>query len=216
MPPSNSPRIAVVADAHFHDLRGDYGLPECGENGSCMAARMLADTARSTRVFNESDGALRFTLDDIAARGIRHVVLLGDYSDDGQVATVAGVRQLLDDYASRFGMRFYATVGNHDIFGEHGRHRSKRFLTATGGYRVATSDSNVTDTHAQTINLTPSMYCGGYPEGLRALPNVGFFAVLMIYIGKRLLGKMMILRQGATRCDPRTAGSCATLWMPPI
>ena len=98
MPPSNTPRIAIVADAHFHDLHGDYGFADSAENGGRLAARMLADTARSTRVFNESHGALRFTLDDIAARGIRHVVLLGDYSDDGQIATVAGVRRVLNDY----------------------------------------------------------------------------------------------------------------------
>lgn len=175
MPPSKSPRIAVVADAHFHDLYGDYGFPGIPESGKRVAARMLADTARSTRVFNESHGALRFTLDDIAARGIRHVVLLGDYSDDGQIATVAGVKRILDDYSSRFGMRFYATVGNHDIFGEHGRHRSKRFLTATGGYSVATSDPDVSDAHAQMVSLTQRMYCEGYPEGLRGLPDIGFF-----------------------------------------
>jgi 3',5'-cyclic AMP phosphodiesterase CpdA len=175
MPPSDSPRIAVIADAHFHDLYGDYGFPGVAHGDRHMAVRMLADTARSTRVFNESDGALRFTLDDIAARGIRHVVLLGDYSDDGQVATVAGVRRVLDDYSSRFGMKFYATVGNHDIFGEHGRHRSKRFLTATGDYSVATSDPDVTDAHARTVDLTSYMYCEGYPEGLGALPDVGFF-----------------------------------------
>jgi len=175
MPPSKYPRIAVVADAHFHDLYGDYDFPGIPDGERSMAVRMLADTARSTRVFNESLSALRFTLDDIAARDIRHVVLLGDYSDDGQVATVAGVKRMLDEYASRFRMRFYATVGNHDIFGEHGRHRSKRFLTEDGNYRLVTSDPHVSDAHAQMVNVTPQMFCEGYPAGLPALPDVGFF-----------------------------------------
>ncbi len=175
MPPSKSPRIAVVADAHFHDLHGDYDFEGIADGNNRLAVRMLADTARSTRVFNESDRALRFTLDDIAARGIRHVVLLGDYSDDGQVATIMGVKRVLDDYSARVGMRFYATVGNHDIFGEHGRHRSKRFLTESGGYRLVTSDAEASDAHAHTTTVTPRMYCEGYPEGLRALPDIGFF-----------------------------------------
>ncbi|OJF92345.1 metallophosphoesterase family protein [Pararhizobium antarcticum] len=175
MLPSKRPRIAVVADAHFHDLYGDYDFPGIPNSERSMAVRMLADTARSTRVFNESHAALCFTLDDIAARDIRHVVLLGDYSDDGQVATVAGVKRVLDDYASRFGMRFYATVGNHDIFGEQGRHRSKRFLTESGSYRLVTSDPQASDVHAQMVNVTPKMFCEGYPAGLAALPDVGFF-----------------------------------------
>jgi 3',5'-cyclic AMP phosphodiesterase CpdA len=91
-------------------------------------------------VFNESSSALRYTLDDVAVQGIHHVVLLGDYSDDGQTATMTGLRTLLDDYARRHGMQFYAVPGNHDIFGPGGRHRSKRFLNARGGHDLITSN----------------------------------------------------------------------------
>ena len=94
------------------------------QGGRRLTFRLLADTARSTRVFNESYFALHHALDGIAASVF--TTLLGDYSDDGQVETVQGVKKVLDSYAARYGMRFYATVGNHDIFGASGRHRAKR------------------------------------------------------------------------------------------
>ena len=175
MQASIHPRIAVIADAHFHDLYGDYGLS--GDNGTPhpMAFRRLAETARSTRVFNESHSALCHTLDDIAARNVKQVVLLGDYSDDGQIATLSALRRLLDRYSTRFGIRFYAMVGNHDIFGPQGRHRSKRFLNKEGGYDVVTSDPGFEDEAAARIVVSEGMYCAGYPCGLTALPDLGFF-----------------------------------------
>ncbi len=75
-------KVAVVADVHLHDLFGGYGMLEDGSGD--LALRTLADTMASTRVFNESHAAFLAVLDDIVRRGIRDVVLLGDYSDDGQ------------------------------------------------------------------------------------------------------------------------------------
>ncbi len=173
---SELPSIAVIADAHFHDIFGDYGTAGVIVNDRAMALRPFADTVRSTRVFNESFAALPYALDDIAARGIRHVVLLGDYSDDGQLVTVAALRTLLAGYARRFGMQFYAVPGNHDIFGPGGRHRSKRFLNARGGHDLVTSNPKrrpAPDDDA--VIISEGMYCAGYPEGLRSLGEVGFF-----------------------------------------
>ncbi|WP_275784491.1 metallophosphoesterase family protein [Pararhizobium gei] len=173
--PSRPPLIAVVADAHFHDIYGDYGFEGLQRDGRRLTLRLLADTARSTRVFNESHAALHRTLDSIAQRGIRHVVLLGDYSDDGQIETVRGVEQVLETYSKRFGMRFYATVGNHDIFGVQGRHRSKRVLDADGGYCVVSSDPALRDPSARSIEVSEAMYCRGYPDGLDIMARCGFF-----------------------------------------
>ncbi len=175
MPPATHPRIAIVADAHFHDLYADYGFPGIVQDGRRLTFRLLADTARSTRVFNESYFALHHTLADIAGRGIRHVVLLGDYSDDGQVETVRGVKRVLDDYAARFGMRFYATTGNHDIFGADGRHRAKRFLNADGSYSILSSDPHLRDRGAHAVITSGDMYCKGYPDGLNDMADFGFF-----------------------------------------
>lgn len=176
MPHRTYPDIAVVADAHFHDLFGDYDFIGTDDPRGNISVRPLADTARSTRVFNESYFALRHTLDDIAQRNIHHVVLLGDYSDDGQKTTVGSVARLLRDYTERHGMQFYATVGNHDIFGPAGRHRSKRFLNGTGGYTLVTSNPEMQDAQADAVIVTEKMFCDGYPEGLGELEDFGFFS----------------------------------------
>lgn len=172
MPVSDMPLIAVLADAHYHDLEADFGL---GLDGDGLAIRRLADTVKATRVFNESCKALTYALDDIAARGIRHVVVLGDYSDDGQSANLDRLAGLLRGYEQTLGMRFYAVAGNHDLFGMRGRHRSKRFTDGQGGYVLATSDPAQTDSEARRVAVSPSMYCRGYPECLQPLRDMGFF-----------------------------------------
>jgi 3',5'-cyclic AMP phosphodiesterase CpdA len=175
MSSSKFPPIAVIADAHFHDLYGDYDFGGIEIDGRAMTARRLTDTVRSTRVFNESYHALRAALDVVVARSIRHVVLLGDYSDDGQVATLAALGKLLDTYSQDHGIVFIATPGNHDIFGPNGRHHAKRLLNADGTYTIVASDGEFVDDDADGMVVTNKMYCPGYPAGLKALPDIGFF-----------------------------------------
>jgi len=175
MPSSKFPPIAVIADAHFHDLYGCYDFSGITVEGQRMTARRLTDTVRSTRVFNESFHALRTALDEVSARGIRHVVLLGDYSDDGQAATLAALKELLNAYTRDHGLSFMATVGNHDIFGPKGRHHAKRLLNPDGTYTLVGSDGGFIDDDAEGMVLTDKMYCPGYPDGLNALPDIGFF-----------------------------------------
>lgn len=175
MPLREYPALAVIADAHFHDLYGDYDFTGVETENGRMTARRLTDTARSTRVFNESHQALPAALDDIVRRGIRHVVLAGDYSDDGQVSTLASLARLLDFYRRTHGLVFTATVGNHDIFGPHGRHHGKRLLNPDGSYSFVASSNGFIDEEANGFVLTRKMYCEGYPAGLQAVPDLGFF-----------------------------------------
>ena len=65
--------VAVIADPHYHDV--DY-RPGVGR-GPGVAFRTLADTAESTRVFNESFAALPALLDDIVATVRRGVTAAG-------------------------------------------------------------------------------------------------------------------------------------------
>jgi 3',5'-cyclic AMP phosphodiesterase CpdA len=167
MPGPAAPPFAIIADAHFHDLAGDYG----GDTTLEPRLRPLTETIKSTRIFNESGQALRHALDDIAGRGIRHVVVLGDYSDDGQIANLIGLRRLLDGYRQRFGMRFIATPGNHDLFGANGRHRTKRFLATGGGCEVISSDP----AEPTATLVSPAMRGVGYRQSLEMLPDIGFF-----------------------------------------
>jgi 3',5'-cyclic AMP phosphodiesterase CpdA len=169
------PPIAVIADAHFHDLYGDYDFGGIDVGGRTMTARRLTDTVRSTRVFNESYYALRGALDEVVIRGIKYVVLLGDYSDDGQIATLDALRQLLSSYTREHGVVFIAVPGNHDIFGPDGKHHAKRLLNPDGTYTIVASDDEFVDDDADGMVVTNRMYCSGYPAGLLAVPDIGFF-----------------------------------------
>ena len=134
----------IVADPHYHDTKGG------------AAFRTLADTAESTRVFNESFAALPRLLDDIVARGIRLVAVLGDLTDDGQAATMRAATALLRRYRDRHGLRFFLTPGNHDLFAVHGRHQSKRFLDPDGSHRLVTSDPAADPGAPAAIRWTPA------------------------------------------------------------
>lgn len=170
MPACKQWQIAVIADAHFHDLEGDYGIPAGSETR--LTARSWADTRGSTRVFNESFAAFHAALEETARRGIRHVVLLGDYSDDGQITTLSGVAALLDRFALQFDMAFYALPGNHDGFATHGRHHSKRLVTAEGHAFLVSSDLQKASADPLIIHHE-GMACPGYPEALMPLARHG-------------------------------------------
>lgn len=132
-------KVAVVADVHLHDLFGGYGMLK--ERSGAVALRTFADTMASTRVFNESHAAFLAVLDDIVRRGIRDVVLLGDYSDDGQPGAVDALKAILTSYEDRYRLRFFAAFGNHDCFGPAGRHQCKLLTRSDGlGARIVTSD----------------------------------------------------------------------------
>lgn len=161
-------KIAIVADAHLHDLHGGYGLLEEGEGG--LALRTLEDTMASTRVFNESHAAFLAALDDIVRRGIRDVVLLGDYSDDGQPGAVAAVKRILSAYEDRHGLRFFATFGNHDCFGPGPRHQAKRLTGADGLNPVLVTSEAGT---SEPALMRPGMLGMSTPEAFEAMAPYG-------------------------------------------
>lgn len=169
---NNDFSLAVIADIHFHDIEGDYGVPGIDVGARSLTLRTWADTRTSTRVFNESALAFEAALDAVVVRGIRHVVLLGDYTDDGQRQTTASIATRLAGYEERYGLRFYALPGNHDIFGPSGRHQAKRFLQADGSNILVTSDRAET---APGRVVNSDMYCEGYPLGLLPMAAFGYF-----------------------------------------
>ncbi|MEO5325389.1 metallophosphoesterase [Mesorhizobium sp. CC13] len=164
-------KIAVIADPHFHDIDNRQGVGR----GDRVAVRTLADTNASTRVFNESFHATRALLDDIVRRGISLVVVAGDLTDDGQASTMAAATALLADYSRRFGLRFVATPGNHDLYAIHGRHQSKRFLNADGSHTLVTSDPDMEQGGSAARIVSDEMYCGGYGTAIPAMGAYGFF-----------------------------------------
>lgn len=160
-------RFAVIADPHFHDV-------DFADAVGAPFLRTLADTAASTRVFNESAPAFRAVLDQIAAAGITIVIIVGDLTDDGQGYAVDGVVALLDDYTARFGMRFFMTPGNHDLFARTGRHQTKRILRADGRFDLVTSDPNAKLKDAVSRVVAPAMFAGSYDQVIPALGHLGF------------------------------------------
>ncbi|MBF9235247.1 metallophosphoesterase [Microvirga alba] len=170
-------KLAILADVHFHDLYGDYDFEGVinSRTGRCATVRTLKDTVESTRIFNESYFAFLAALDDIVAQGIRHIILAGDYSDDGQRATVDGVVRILEHYSEKHGVSFYAATGNHDTTRPFGGHHTKRFLREDGSFAVVTSDPSKagSDTSCDVV-ITDKMWGLGYAENLQQLGRAGF------------------------------------------
>lgn len=170
-------RIAIISDVHVHNIYGHYdfdGLPDA-QTGKKLTIRTLKDSVNSTRIFNESYFALFAALDELAKQQVKYVVLSGDYSDDGQQPTVEGIAAILDQYEQQQGMRFFATVGNHDINRPQGDDSSERMLNADGGSTMLSSKSNVKPGDAQSLIVTPTMQALGYDRGLPLMKRFGFF-----------------------------------------
>ncbi len=162
-------KIAIIADPHFHDITRRPG------DGSASAFRTLSDTCESTRVFNESYHALKALLDDIVRRQISIVLINGDLTDDGQLSTMASATTLLREYSATHGLRFFAALGNHDVYAIYGRHQSKRFLDEGGRHTMVTSDPAVPQGDSSALVVTQEMYCGGYARAMDDMASFGFF-----------------------------------------
>lgn len=167
----SSGSVAVLADVHFHDTTADFGTGIVLD-GRRRALRSWEDARAGARAVNESAAALDGALAIIRARGIRHVVLPGDYTDDGQVETTARLATILHEQTARHGLRFYAIPGNHDIYGPHGKHVTTRLATAPDRTLVVSSDPAVL---AEGGHLAPGMFCAGQPQGLDPMAAFGLF-----------------------------------------
>lgn len=112
-------RVAFMPDIHFHDVYGEFqdgafaGLKN-SKSGQHATIRTMYAQLTSTRLFNENYFALRAALDDAGRKGIKIIALPGDFSDDGQPVHLRGLVKILQEYQERYGMRFFATPGNHD------------------------------------------------------------------------------------------------------
>lgn len=161
-------RVALIADAHFHDPFGDFGVGVDLGRGR-MALRPWHQVEAAPRAVNESAAALTAALDRVHAAGVRHVVLAGDYTDDGQRETTRRLGALLARYTA-LGLRFYAIPGNHDLYGPHGKHTSTQVVTAPGQSVLISSDPGM-----EGAILTPEMRCEGMPDALLPMAVHGLF-----------------------------------------
>ncbi len=117
--PTASTQVAFMPDIHFHDVYATFkdgsfqGVPN-QKSGRNATIRLMQAQMTSTRLFNENYFAFLAALDDAAARGVKYIALPGDFSDDGQPVHMRGLKKVLDDYHTRFGIEFFAAPGNHD------------------------------------------------------------------------------------------------------
>jgi 3',5'-cyclic AMP phosphodiesterase CpdA len=171
----DTPTVAVIADAHLHDIDSDYDGASITIDGRRVTLRSWADTRRSSRVFNESHTALVGALTDIVNRDIKHVVLLGDYADDGQIEAIERVVTILRHFKDEYGLNFLALPGNHDFYGPVGKHQSTRFAVSSQQTVLVTSDSKAAEQEPDSAILTRKMFCLGAPEALLPMAEFGFF-----------------------------------------
>lgn len=146
-------RIGILADPHLHAT----GTAQAYGYGDTPLLRSLPETLHSTRVFNESEPALRAALNGMVAEGIKLVLIVGDLTDDGQEPNWQTAAEILRDYEVRAGMRFFLTPGNHDQWVTEDFAQTKGFTAADG--------TDFTISSAQgSANTSPAMQRLSYAQ----------------------------------------------------
>lgn len=144
-------RIGILADPHLHAIETGAAFGRPGQH----MLRSLNDTLHSTRVFNESEPALRAALDEMAAKGITLILILGDMTDDGQTPNWEAAATILRDYEARAGMRFFLTPGNHDQWVNGDLVQTKEFSAEDGSvFSVSSAPDNGNDATAAMQRLS--------------------------------------------------------------
>ena len=160
-----SGQVAVIADPHLHDITSGkaYGL----QTKDCF--RSLAESAASTRVFNEGGAALVRALDILVERGVRLVMIAGDLTDDGQAPNWRASAAVLNGYSTRHGIRFFMTPGNHVQWYGDGASLRKQMIDRDGA-TFHLSDAKA----APGVRHAPEMRQIGQAEMLRHASDFGF------------------------------------------
>lgn len=183
VPPENI-QVAFLADVHFQDIYAEFedvnykGIknPETGEFANI---RTMQSQLNSTRIFNENYFAFLEALDDISKRGIKIVVLPGDFSDDGQPIHIKGLTKILNEYAIKYGISFFATTGNHDPVRPFEHDGLKSNFLGYGGKEQAISSSKKSIKKDETYELNPIISSDikkwGYKEIINEMSDFGFY-----------------------------------------
>ncbi|MCH6256761.1 metallophosphoesterase [Puniceicoccaceae bacterium K14] len=177
---SNSVRVAFLADVHLSDIYGelsdsDYrGVLNPG-NGEYAFIRTMQSQLLSTRLFNENYFAFLAALEDVVDRGIRYVVLPGDFSDDGQPLNIRGLRRILEKYRDVHGVEFILSTGNHDPVLPFEVDSGKSDFLGEGGERQIIASRADLYQESDHVVVTADIRKSGYKEILTELGEFGFF-----------------------------------------
>ncbi|WP_439483513.1 metallophosphoesterase [Cyclobacterium plantarum] len=160
----------VYANLHSMDFKGAFNP----KTGKYATIRSMKSQLNSTRLFNENYFAFIQALEDLKDKGIRLVVLPGDFTDDGQPMNVLALQGILDRYAEECGMRFFLTTGNHDPVKPFGGIGGKEDFLAPDGSEQAVA--GVADFFpSEEVAVSTQINYWGYEEITHALADFGFF-----------------------------------------
>lgn len=111
--------IAVISDPHIHDVYAETdtlreNFPRNPLTGKTATIHRMERQLSISRLENECGFALKTALDDVLSRGIRHVIIPGDFTSEGTMMNIRATQRILGRYARDHGLRFYLTCGNHD------------------------------------------------------------------------------------------------------
>lgn len=177
-------QIAFMADVHLQDVYGtfsdsDYKGVQNPGNGKYVLARTMQAQLHSTRIFNENYFAFLAALDDVVKRGVKYVVLPGDFSDDGQPLNIRGLQQILNEYSKNFGIRFLVTTGNHDPVRPFSMDAGKKDFMGEGGQPqvIMSKEGMYTPSSEQEhpVVISQDIRKLGYEEIITTLGGYGFF-----------------------------------------
>ncbi len=177
-------QMAFLADIHFQDIYAEFedanykGIKN-PISGEFVNIRTMQSQLKSTRIFNENYFAFITALDDISEKGIKIVVLPGDFSDDGQPVHVKGLRRILDRYSKKYGMSFFVITGNHDPVKPFSKEAVKKDFLGEGGKEqiIASSENNLNILEEGQLKpiITSGIKNWGYKGLLNEMSDFGFY-----------------------------------------
>lgn len=175
-------QIAFIADVHLQDIfarfeDNNYRGIKNPVTGEYANIRTMNAQLHSTRIFNENYFAFLEALNDIVKRGIKQVVLPGDFSDDGQPVHVRGLRKILNEYSQKHGISFFVTTGNHDVVRPFSQDAAKTdFLGKNGKEQIISSSKNFNKSKSELEPIiTSDIKNWGCKETIQEMRDFGFF-----------------------------------------
>lgn len=177
-------KVAFLSDIHLQDVYGDFDSEEfkgviSPKTGRLATIRTMEAQLNSTRLFNENYFALYSALDELAKKGIKLVVLPGDFTDDGQPMNVKKLKEILTQYSNNHEIRFLITTGNHDPVTPFSSPGGKAdFLGEDFTKQAIYSRKSLSNVSGNAPAFSKEVQHWGYEEITNELQDFGFFPSL--------------------------------------
>ncbi|MEZ4968520.1 MAG: metallophosphoesterase [Flavobacteriaceae bacterium] len=177
-------KIAVIADIHLSNVYGklkdsEYRGLRNTQNGKYAHIRTMESQLYSTRIFNENYFAFLSAMDHVVDRGIKYVILPGDFSDDGQPIHIRGLKKILAHYSTTYEIKFFLITGNHDVVQPYNHRDGKRDFLGEGGKAQPIMSRSGMYTSQQNkehpVVISNDLQNLGYEEITSFLGDYGFF-----------------------------------------